>query len=196
MPLDSRFPQPAFKVTAPDIKDGRHTLIGGLDMKLGLSESFTLDMTIIPDFGFADIAGSSIIIGKRDVRRVENTLNTHYIFNRDVSLSFRLRHYWSIVNYLSYFNLADNGHLETSGYSTNNNTSFNAFNIDLVFTWRFAPGSTIDIVWENSILNDDDETKINFYDDVKKTIDSPQLNSFSIKLLYYLDYLQLKKRKS
>ena len=34
-----------------------------------------------------------------------------------------------------------------------------------------------------------------FFDNLRNTLDSPADNSLSVKLLYYLDYLYLKKRK-
>jgi hypothetical protein len=34
-----------------------------------------------------------------------------------------------------------------------------------------------------------------FFDNLRNTLDSPADNSLSVKLLYYLDYLYLKKRR-
>ncbi|MEJ7912236.1 MAG: DUF5916 domain-containing protein, partial [Chitinophagaceae bacterium] len=43
---------PAKKVTGnPNIKDISTSVNGGLDVKYGISESFTLDVTLVPDFG-------------------------------------------------------------------------------------------------------------------------------------------------
>ena len=35
----------------PDTKDWRSNVSGGMDVKYGITESFTLDMTLVPDFG-------------------------------------------------------------------------------------------------------------------------------------------------
>lgn len=40
-----------FPQEGPDTKDWTSTLNGGMDVKLGLSDAYTLDMTLIPDFG-------------------------------------------------------------------------------------------------------------------------------------------------
>ena len=160
-----------------------------------LTHSFSLDHEW-HDFGYATTINNNIVIGKRDVRRVENILSVQYIFRKDFSLSLRARHYWSTVKYLGYYGLADNGELLGSiNPNENFSTSFNAFNIDMVFTWRFAPGSEMDIVWKNQILTSNNKTVIPFNNDIENTLNSPQLNSISVKLLYYFDYMYLKKKR-
>jgi len=147
------------------------------------------------DYGYATSMNDNIIIGMRDVRRVENIFNAQYIFRQNISLSFRARHYWSTVKYKNFYILADDGNLVGNVNAGNLDDSFNAFNIDMLFTWRFAPGSQIDIVWKNEIYSDDKLTSIPFYEDFDNTLNSPQLNSISVKLLYYLDYQYLQKKK-
>lgn len=164
-----------------------------LSNRILLVHEFSLDHEW-HDYGFADMNGADVIIGKRDVRRVENIFSTHYIFSRDIALSLRLRHYWSTVKYYSYYNLQSDGSLQPSSYNTDNNTSFNVFNADIVFSWRFAPGSEADIVWKNSIISSDDKVNLNYYDDLHNTLVSPQLNSLSVKILYYLDYNKLRRK--
>lgn len=111
-----------------------------------------------------------------------------------MSLSFRLRHYWSKAEYKQYYRLGDDGYL--NGYDTyayNHNVSFNAFNIDMVFYWQFAPGSELNLVWKNSLLKTDPLVNTNYYDNVKTSLNSPQNNMISLKVLYYLDYMRIKK---
>jgi hypothetical protein len=74
------------------------------------------------------------------------------------------------------------------------NVNFNAFNIDLVYTWVFAPGSEIKIVWKNSILHQGSEIADDYFKNFEELGDLPQTNSFSIKVLYYLDYLSLRRK--
>jgi hypothetical protein len=70
--------------------------------------------------------------------------------------------------------------------------SFNAFNIDLIYKWRFAPGSEISIAWKNSITQEGVPLDVSYYRDVEETLRAPQINNFSIKILYFIDYLSLK----
>ncbi|HNW98668.1 MAG TPA: DUF5916 domain-containing protein [Bacteroidales bacterium] len=151
------------------------------------------------DIGFVE-ADSIIHMGQRDNRRIENTLNLNYSFSKDILLSLKIRHYWITVKYNQLFALQDDGSILPEKVLTTNdyekyNENFNAFNVDMVFNWQFAPGSSLSMVWKNAIINSDDETKINFIDNFSNTITSDQLNSFSIKLLYYLDYMYLQKKK-
>jgi hypothetical protein len=94
--------------------------------------------------------------------------------------------------------LQDNGGILSENIPNIYDESFNAFNIDLVFNWHFAPGSNLSVVWKNAILTDVTdyaETNIDFLKNFSNTLASDQLNSFSVKLLYYLDYMYLKKKK-
>ncbi len=46
-----------------------------------------------------------IIFGQRDIQTVENVFNARYTFNANMALTFRMRHYWSQVEYLDFFEL-------------------------------------------------------------------------------------------
>ncbi|NNC85617.1 MAG: carbohydrate binding family 9 domain-containing protein [Bacteroidia bacterium] len=143
-----------------------------------------------------DFSNDSIIFGRRDLLTHENSLEAEYIFNNKMALEFDFRHYWSKANYKAYNFLTADGDLIGSTYNENNDINFNAFTIDMTYTWRFAPGSDVIIVWKNSIFTDAPEIEKSFTENLKSTIDSPQTNSFSIKLLYYLDYLTFFGKKS
>lgn len=146
------------------------------------------------DIGF--VATDSIIhMGQRDNRRIVNTLSLNYIFSKDIGLSMKVRHFWMTVKYKQFFTLQDDGGILSENIPNIYDESFNAFNIDLVFNWHFAPGSNLSIVWKNAILTDEAETDIDFLKNFSNTLAADQLNSFSVKLLYYLDYMYLKKKK-
>lgn len=141
----------------------------------------------------------SIYFGLRQVNTFSNTFSTKYIFTNRSYLSLRLRHYWSRAEYNDqYYLLLEDGSLKQDEYIGDFNRNFNTFNLDMVYTWRFAPGSEMSFVWKNSIYQNDEggkEVLINgFLEDLKYTINSPQVNSFSVKILYYLDYQYLKRR--
>jgi len=136
----------------------------------------------------------TINFGIRNVRTISNTITIKYIFTKSSYLGFRMRHYNQNVIYNpQYYNLNNDGTLNASLYSGNNNKCYNAFNIDMLYSWRFAPGSELSVAWKN-IIETDENIIINPYgENIKNTINSPQTNSFSIKIIYYLDYLYLKK---
>jgi hypothetical protein len=178
-----------------DFKDSFWWLIGPhyrISNRLSVNYSLSIDHEW-HDVGF--VASDSIIrMGNRDVRRIENNFGINYIFTKDVSFNIQARHYWSTVKYLQFYNLNNDGSLQSTTYSKNQNESFNAFNIDMVFSWRFAPGSDINLVWKNQILDDTKLTGISFSDNFRNTMNASQLNSISLKLMYYLDYQYLVKK--
>jgi hypothetical protein len=153
------------------------------------------------DIGWVNFSADSIIFGRRDNLTMETFLQVNYTPNVKMSFSLRGRHYWSYAEYKEFYNLGDDGYLEPTSYNTFNakgnstdDVNFNAFNVDLVYTWFFAPGSELNIVWKNSIYQYGSLLPENYFSDLGTVFDSPQSNNFSIKVLYYLDYLYLKKK--
>ena len=63
----------------------------------------------------------------------------------------------------------------------------------MVYTWRFAPGSELSLVWKNAIFSEGDVIIKNGLDNLEKLFAMPQTNSLSLKILYYLDYQNFKK---
>ena len=112
-----------------------------------------------------------------------------------MALTLNARHYWSTGFYRKYETLGVNGDfLDNYDYHYNNNFNYNVFNIDFVYSWQFAPGSNLSIVYKNAIETQTNKVTFNLLNDFKTTLKDPQSNSISIKVLYYLDYLALKKR--
>ena len=138
-----------------------------------------------------------IIIGNRDRSTLVNTINSSYIFSNKASLSFKMRHYWSRVEYTDFYQLLPNGKLTPSiGYDTYGNSAdlnYNTFTIDMQYLWRFAPGSELSLVWKNAIYTNGNDIVNNFVDNLENTFAASQINSISLKILYYLDYQYLMK---
>jgi len=139
----------------------------------------------------------TIIFGKRYLTNLTNSLAIRYLFRNNLSLTLRGRHYWARGDYRSFYDLTDDGHLiDNISYDQNHDFNFNAFNIDMLFQWQFAPGSSLNLVWKNSIYNEGDEVINSYSENFRNTIQSKQLNTISLKVLYYFDYLYLVKKKN
>ncbi len=148
------------------------------------------------DFGWVNAevnqAGSIISwFGRRNVTTISNIVNFKYIFNTKTSLTLRGRHYWSQAEYFDFYELNSNGNLDKKEYLGTPNINFNALTADLNFGWYFAPGSEITVVWKNSIFTQGEELISGYFKDLRQTLASSQLNGFSIKLLYYIDYVNV-----
>lgn len=143
--------------------------------------------------GYVNRVDDEIIFGIRDRLTKINTLGVTYTFNSKMALDTRLRHYWSKVSYDSFHDLLEDGSLGYTDYDDFHDFAFTSFNIDMVYTWRFAPGSDLSLVWKNSILGSDSDEMTDFKE-LKYTqsfndmFDFPQDNSLSLRVVYYLDY--------
>ncbi len=151
----------------------------------------------INDHGFVAKQDEKIIFGRRGINTFENKVSGKYLFKNNISLSLVARHYYSRGKYDGFYTLLDNGYLEPlETYSQNHDFSFNSFNIDMVFSWIFAPGSSFNLVWKNEITREKDIVSGNYFNNLDDTFQEPQLNNLSLKVLYYIDYQKLKKKRN
>ena len=138
-------------------------------------------------------AEDTIVFGRRNYRMIEQSVNMDYIFNPKASLSLYLRHYWSRVGYKDFWKLQNDGSLQPhSEYTELEDINYNAFSVDLAYTWQFAPGSEMSIVWKNNINMSSDVIVKSFRENMNQTFNDPGQNSLSIRILYYLDYMNVK----
>ena len=162
-----------------------------------LSFNFRSTLTLNKNnIGYADKDDqNNIYFGQRDLQTFENILSGLYVFKNDLSVSLRVRHYWDLGKYRDFFLLKDDGSLEaTDAYKTNKDFNFNSFNIDMVFNWQFAPGSNLSIIWKNALLQEDNDLIYNYLDNFSRTLSYPQLNTLTLKFLYYIDYVSIKRK--
>ncbi len=165
----------------------------GNRFSIGIGSSFNGDFG---DHGWVEtVNDSTIVFGSRILHTWENGLSANFVFTRDMSLSFQARHYWQTGHYTGYFTLNNDGSLsEYSNYyaAGTNDFSYNSFNIDVVYTWNFTPGSTLSVSWKQNILNETAAIDYNYSHNFQNTIEGPQLNQVSVRVLYYLDYNYLR----
>lgn len=135
-----------------------------------------------------------VIFGRRHIETVENVFNASYTFNPNTALTLRARHYWTSVVYRQYHLLEEDGRLGATSFSEPRDANFNAFNVDMIFRWRFAPGSDLFVVWKNSILHSDALAGETYFSNWGNLFEAPQNNSLSVKLIYFLDYQSLVRR--
>jgi hypothetical protein len=139
--------------------------------------------------------GGNIIFGARNRQTIENILNLKYNFSQKVWFTTRIRHYWSRADYQQFFDLQQDGTLkDNTSFNKNVNQNYNFFNVDAVFTWQFGPGSFVNIVWKNSVTDADRTVENRYFKNLSHTLAADQNNNLSLRILYFLDYQQLKKR--
>lgn len=172
----------------------------GHNFRFNNNFSLTHRFGFMPRFnsmGFAWSDANQIIFSNRKINTIENILSAKYNFNNKSGITFRARHYLSSVDNNEFFTLQQSdGKLNPNpSFAENVDQNVNFFNIDMVFTWEFAPGSFINIVWKNAIFHSDDIVEKNYFKNFGNTIEADQNNNISFKIIYFLDYLQLKKKK-
>ena len=140
---------------------------------------------------------TAVIFSTYNRNTVENNIYAKYAFSTKMGITLNSRHYWSDRRNSVYLQLVENGKLETySGpLSNKNNRNYNSFNVDLNYFWQFAPGSEFTIVYKDLMSLDEQLTRKGYGNNFTKIFDFPQNNSLSLKVLYFLDFLQLQKKK-
>ena len=145
------------------------------------------------EIGFVEDDTINIFFGKRNSDSYENSLSTKYSFSTKSSLSLSFRHYWRTVKYnQQHYTLNTNGTLANDPYTGNNDQNYNSWNLDLNYFWEFAPGSQLTAFYRNSILNENDQSALNFANNINDLFNQPALHTFSIKFVYFIDYNKLK----
>ncbi len=140
---------------------------------------------------------TTIYMGLRDVSTLTNTFDFLLSFTANSFLNLRARHYWRWLDFNSYHELNLDGTLSAplDNYTNSKNINYNLFNLDLTYQWNFAPGSILSVVWKNAIERSDSDVRSGFLHNWGGILESSQINSISLKMLYYLDYHSIMKGK-
>lgn len=149
-----------------------------------------------------DRAGQPVL-ARRKYTEVSTVLSGSYNFTSRLNLMFRARHYWNkIVNTHLYYTLPDgywNERFDMKPEAFNGN--YNAFNLDVFCTWDFSPGSRVIVGWKNW-LGHDYEYGVNGdkYESYSKNVDqmltAPHGNEVTLRVIYFLDYQQLRRKRN
>lgn len=170
------------------------------NLRLSDKLALGLDLNFAPSFNYVNWAGrngTQPVFSRYDRNTVENSMDAKYSFSNKMGINFRVRHYWSDRRNKEFFALNQSGYLDkyNGPALTNADRNYNVFNIDLVYIWQFAPGSELSITYKDAA-----ETNQQFYTkrygkNFDNVLSSPQNNSLSIKMLYFIDYLNIIKKK-
>lgn len=144
-----------------------------------------------------DSATGKPIISRRDVKKNTTVLSGQYSFNSKMNLTVRMRHYWSILENTNFYNLKQDGYWSDRNFIANQDVNFNTFNIDMFYTWDFLLGSRITLGWKNALGGN---VSLNAYENntylknFGKVLSNPHSNEVTVKVVYFLDYLKLRRK--
>ena len=162
--------------------------------------SLGLDFNAQPQYDYSAWLGVSsnkdVIFSRFDRSTIESAMDATYTFNSNMGLMVRARHYWSNRRNKEYYILTADGGLQSHDGAEfkGTHTNYNVFNIDFIYSWRFAPGSELSLAYKNVSQDMEKENRIGYFQNFDRIIGLPQNNNASLKILYYLDYLQLRRR--
>lgn len=138
---------------------------------------------------------SLLIFGDRNVNNLTTALTGDYVISPVSSMFIRFRHYWVTSDYQKFYLLNQSGHVEPFEYNEDKDFTVNILTVDLGYSWNFAPGSYLNIVYKNYLSGfRGGEIHHHYLRNWGEMMESPALNSLSVKLMYYLDYEMTKNR--
>jgi hypothetical protein len=175
-------------------------------LRYRFSDRFTLSTEIFRQhennqIGFAFIRepDGSPIVGYRHFKEISSVLTGEYNFTPRLNLRLRGRHYWNKVNYNRFFNVDQNGRLTERGFIANRDENYNAFNLDAFLTWDFRLGSRIILGWKNWLGNSYGINGMDYPAYLKnfgRLFGESHGNEITMKVIYFLDYNQFRKKKN
>ena len=140
---------------------------------------------------------SEPILSLRNTYMITNVFSGSYIINNKIDLSFKLRYHLDQVENIKFQTLNIKGYLEPyfieNTKESEYNINYTTWTSDIALNWRFAPGSQLSLVWKNGIDNESNNLINNWTDNIEETFNQSQQNSISLKVIYYLDYLYIRK---
>ena len=173
-----------------------------LFQNLRLSDKFALglDLNYAPSYNYTNWVGfneSLSVFSRYDRNTVENSFDAKYTFNSKMGVNLGVRHYWSDRRNKAFYALNETGELDPYAGPTLKNVdrNYNVFNIDFGYTWQFKPGSELSVTYKNAAETSQKFFTKRYGKNLDDVLSGPQNNSLSVKLLYYVDYLDLVTRK-
>lgn len=173
-------------------------------LRYRFSDKFQLSASIAVEqdkgnwgWAFLNNNDGSPIIARRDKKTNTAIASAQYSFNKRMNWTVRVRHYWSAINNTNFYNLKNDGYWDERPFINGKNISYNTFNIDMFYTWDFLLGSRITLAWKNALGNNvaiDPYLNTSYLNNLDKSVTNPHSNEFTVKIVYFLDYLKLKHK--
>jgi len=179
---------------------GRENLDFSISPRYRFNDKFSLVYAISPSIqknnvGWVDYlsASNEIIMARRDRNTINNSLTGKFSISSQMNFNLSVRHYWSYAENNAFYSLLNNGELaENTLYNENKNSNFNTWNLDLSYSWWFAPGSQATILYRNNAFNYDRTIDKSYSNNFNNLFTDNLNHAFSISIRYFIDYNQAK----
>ncbi|SHG09783.1 Carbohydrate family 9 binding domain-like [Flavobacterium segetis] len=147
------------------------------------------------DRGWVGFENSDIIFAQRNREILQNDLVGKYSLNNKMTINLTARYYWSYSKNKDFLTLKDGGYLiPNNTYNLNKDRNFNSWNFDLSYSWWFAPGSEISILYRSYGLERTSQVEKDLSRNLKNIFNSDLTNVLSISVRYFIDYNTIKNK--
>lgn len=145
------------------------------------------------DIGWIDSDASNIIFARRDRDTYTNSITSKFSISSEMNFNLSVRHYWSLAENNQINNLNQDGSLSpNTSYATNKNSNFSTWNLDVSYSWWFAPGSQMSILYRNNADTFDRTINKDFGSNFSNLFEDNLNHVLSVSVRYFIDYNQAK----
>ena len=161
-----------------------------------LSLAYALEYTKMKnDRGWVDFDNAGVVFTERNREILQNDLTGKYSLNNKMTINLTARYYWSYSKNHDFFTLQNNGYLTpNSNYTLNKDRNFNSWNFDLSYSWWFAPGSEVSILYRNYGLQRASVVEKDLSKNLKNIFNSDLTNVLSVSIRHFIDYNSVKNK--
>ncbi|MEL1239425.1 DUF5916 domain-containing protein [Flavobacterium flavipallidum] len=159
---------------------------------LAFSTDYTNEANTI---GWVGTSNSDIIFARRNREIIQSELTGKYAINNKMTFNLKARYYWSYSDNHHFYKLEDNGDItHNDSYNLNKNRNLNSWNMDFSYSWWFAPGSQLSLLYRNYALEDTNMVEKKLGKNINNIFNSNMTNILSISLRYFIDYNNVKHK--
>lgn len=148
---------------------------------------------------FVELQSREAIFGNRNLESIENSLQGSYNFSTKQAVSLSFRNFWSTATFApgDFTVLTNDGSLTPTDFNVNPtndpNANFNIWNLDLSYSWQFAPGSEAILLYRNSLFNFNSQSELNFIESMENLLQEPLRQNLSLRIVYFVDFNNVRK---
>ncbi len=147
------------------------------------------------DLGWVANNDPDIIFAKRNIETFQNDFTGKYSITDKMTINLTARYYWSYSSNKNFYTLNNNGYVTPdSTFNMNKNRNFNSWNFDLSYSWWFAPGSQLSVLYRNYAQEETNMVEKNLNRNINTIFNTNMTNIFSVSLRYFIDYNTVKTK--
>jgi len=143
------------------------------------------------DIGYVDNVNNEIILAERNRSTYTNSITGKYSLNNKMTINLVARHYWSYSENFNFYNLQEDGTFlnnKNTTYNKNKDINLNLWNFDLSYSWWFAPGSQLTVLYRNNATDSTSSIEKDLSANLDNLFQNNLNHVFSLSLRYFIDY--------